>query len=614
MEVPTLSVAEMIERHAGWWRRQADSCSTPLQERTMNGEIGLRKLKLGRSIDVDVPFSFGALGQLRCSKEPVNQRIPTQKRISEVGFYSEWLSSNADVVTADVAASNVAGQSLQLTGCVSLDDRRHSVLSASAGANSFDVPRLDVKLDNRRFNLLLERPVMTQYEGSWDASRGIHRFASTSATMCCSNKLQLALLCGTNLTASDVGLDVVLMPGGDADRRGLHRLSAAAISALDGRSKQLTVAGTYRVNGSGAELDGSLESAEGAEWRRLQNPLSWNLGLSAPAPSLYGFLQLEMRGGANQVTALSATLTPGGSNGGLTVKLYHDIASDWRQRSLGGARETLQRAPSLISLPQPPLLPPSAQLHELHQLDRQTDMQTDRRRQSFVMGSANSSCSSDDNTADAGLTESDSCSRAAPRGTVIMPSVAIGKNGCTEIKARLSHTAANMLAADHPPQRPTPLSGVNSDIPDSVGLLPSNRDGATQEEVPGSSSFSFQAVRGIFSPPSLPGSRSSTRRSSFANDSHIGAPAGADDVIPPAERHADVACPEAAAHRQWQTPPGHQSAASDTHSPTSGIAVEWRLGNEEDWITSEYPMFKVSAQLQRGWVGSCAKIDMLLPF
>lgn len=73
--------------------------------------------------------------------------VPLQD--SEVGFYAEWLSADADGVTADMSAGDVAGRSAVVTGCASLDPRRHSVLSAVVAADSFAAPHIDVKLDNR---------------------------------------------------------------------------------------------------------------------------------------------------------------------------------------------------------------------------------------------------------------------------------------------------------------------------------------------------------------------------------------------------------------------------------------------------------------------------------
>lgn len=67
----------------------------------------------------------------------------------EVGFCAEWLNSRADGITVDIGAGSLAGRSLTATASAPLGTQRHSVLSVLAVADSFQAPRLELKLENR---------------------------------------------------------------------------------------------------------------------------------------------------------------------------------------------------------------------------------------------------------------------------------------------------------------------------------------------------------------------------------------------------------------------------------------------------------------------------------
>lgn len=67
----------------------------------------------------------------------------------EVGFFAECLNGQGDGVTADISTSNMSGRSLTLTAGVPLGRQRHSVLSARAGASSYQAPHLNLTLENR---------------------------------------------------------------------------------------------------------------------------------------------------------------------------------------------------------------------------------------------------------------------------------------------------------------------------------------------------------------------------------------------------------------------------------------------------------------------------------
>ena len=80
-----------------------------------------------------------------------------------MGFFAEWLTAQADGVTADVSVGDAAGRCVLLTASVPLGRQRHSVLSATATADSFQAPRLELKVESRWHNLSSKtRPCFNQ--------------------------------------------------------------------------------------------------------------------------------------------------------------------------------------------------------------------------------------------------------------------------------------------------------------------------------------------------------------------------------------------------------------------------------------------------------------------
>lgn len=270
---------------------------------------------------------------------------------------------------------------------------------------------------------------------------------------------------------------------------------------------------------------------------------------------------------------MSASLSPGKGDDGLSVTLRHDVASNWWQRRLQARR------PALVPLPMPPpLLPPLPPL--------QGGPLSDHRRRSFVLESASSSGGE---SATGGGRLRDICEEgdspsAAPGVSAIAHGGVAADDAASSAQSHVP--VAAIAAADdtgaQDPREPPPgidtaaafgsrhgdAHGHGHGRTDSVGV----RESSSRDGLP--SPFTAPAQRGRTS-SSLEGPRSSRSIAHFgsgAHDGHPGVPAALDDASSPTSR-ATAMGPMGHHQGPWPMMSDDTCGLSGDLSPTTSLAV-----------------------------------------